>query len=187
MFDALKNTLTQLIALLQKKQAEDSAAAPVADPSTWSQHDTLIVPKTKREELYDFAFQCFNEKRHCTLDDTVDKALGCAEAVSYILKNAGVIGIPAKGIAGTVSLYEHIKADVQFVAVAEPMFGDIIISPSYPGHALAHGHTGIVGKYQIMSNNSLTGIWDNHWVLKDWLKYYTQEGGLPTYYLRRLG
>ena len=39
------------------------------------------------------------------------RTLGCAKAASYVLKSAGITGIPAEGYAGTADLYRWLLAN----------------------------------------------------------------------------
>lgn len=136
-----------------------------------------------QERLYNVAKESLG--KHMTLNQNVSAEVGCAEAVSKVLQNAGVAGIPALGIAGTSALYDFLHEDVQFDEVTTPQAGDVIVSPTgWPGAVLAHGHVGIVGNYGILSNDSQTGLFKENWTLETWRKYYSDYGNLPTKYFR---
>lgn len=141
------------------------------------------VQTTAGQSIYNAAAASIG--KHMTLNDAVPPDVGCAEAVSAILRLAGVSGLPPTGIAGTAQLNTWFSDSNYFVSVSTSLPGDIIISPTgYPGATLEHGHTGIVMKQGICSNNSATGLWDEHWTLPAWQSYYGTQGKLPIYFYR---
>lgn len=147
------------------------------------EENTPIAPEsTNQEKLYAIAKSLL--KKHLTLDESVPKNVGCAQALSYVLKECGYPMYP-KGISGTASLYYWLqdqKNHFEEVEAGKP--GDIIINVTGTGVSTRRGHVGVVGKYQIMSNNSITGKWDTSWVLRDWLRFYEEQGKMKTHYFR---
>ena len=138
---------------------------------------TTPVKKSNREHLYNVAYSCLGIDMAPTQD-----SLGCAEALYYVLKKAGVPNLPKKAI---VSSYEMDKwCRKNLVRVAVPLFGDIISSPTGTGNGSIRGHVGILGKYKIMSNNSATFKWDDYFTLDSWRKRYERQGGIPTNFYR---
>lgn len=132
--------------------------------------------------------------RHITLNEAIPHDVGCAEAVSYVLRNAGLTGIPATGIPGTATLFQFLSTNPQFKRVYAPEKGAVIISPTGSGNGSVEGHTGILGglsvmywgDYGICSNNSDTGLFLELWNLKRWKQYYGVQGGLPVAFFRVL-
>lgn len=163
-----------------------STPKPIPMPST--PQDASKPPETTTVEwgskkIYDTAASCLGQ--HITLDTSVSADLGCAEAVSYVLKNAGVPGLPTRGIAGTAALYTWLCSSGQFDEPTQPLPGDIIISPTgAPTARFAHGHVGIVAKHGILSNNSYTGKFDEALNLDSWRDFFQVRGGFPIYYFR---
>lgn len=129
--------------------------------------------------------------KHVTLNQNVAPEVGCAEAVSFILKNAGV-SIPEGGIAGTASLADFLHKSIQFEQVFEPEQGCVIVSPTGAGNGSVRGHTGVlggfgiqyVGDWGIISNDSQTGLLLELWSLKNWDEFYATTGGLPVLFYR---
>lgn len=120
--------------------------------------------------------------KHITLDPSVPPDLGCAEAVSYVLKMSGFL-LPEAGIAGTSALYIWLQRN--FIPVTNPIFGDIIISPTgFSSIGSSHGHTGIVAKYGILSNDSDTGLFLEKYTLTSWHQYFAVTEGFPVFYFR---
>ncbi len=134
----------------------------------------------KSKELYDLSFSLIG--KHLTMDNTVPKQYGCAQAVSYLFKELGYKTMLAYGISSTQELEKWL--DQTCTEVQTPQVGDIIISVSYTGTPGARGHVGVVGKEAIMSNDSDTGLWEPYWSLAGWLPHYRDELKLRTRYFR---
>lgn len=134
--------------------------------------------------LYLTAKQCL-DTRMVPSQDSID--VGCAISVNAVHQKAF-----EKQIGGGTStwlLLQSLIASSEFEEVQIPLAGDIIISatgtstiPNTP----IEGHTGIMGNYGIMSNNSLTGLWMEYYTLDTWKERYQVEGGYPTRFFRRL-
>lgn len=112
------------------------------------------------------------------------KALGCADAINNVFKKA--TGREIGGDVSTHRMYNKLWNHRYFKEVSDPKPGDIIISPTGFGNGrVLHGHVGIVSDNdRIMSNNSHTGLWDEHWDIKSWERFYKQDGGFPMKYYR---
>ena len=144
---------------------------------------------TNADKLYQAAKN--NLGRHLTLNPDIPKELGCAEAISFLLKSVGV-PITKGGIAGSATLYEWLKENPAFEAINAPERGAIIISPTGYGTGNINGHTGILGGFSIMkfgdygilSNDSNSGLFLELWTLSKWKQYYEKQAGIPTFYFR---
>lgn len=123
--------------------------------------------------------------QHLTLNDNVPPEVGCAECLSYVLKQSGYT-IPTGGIPGTSSLYTWLKNNPRFQSVSSWQIGDIILSPTGMGNGKIPGHVGVMGTYGIMSNDSNSGLFLELWTIEKWKQYYAGYGGLPIYYFRPL-
>lgn len=120
---------------------------------------------------------------HITLDASVPPDLGCAEAVSYILTKAGIPNIPPEGFPGTAGLYTWLQAN--FILTTTPQAGDVVISPTGTSTTGSpHGHTGIVAKYGILSNDSDTGLFLEKYTQASWETYFHGTEGFPVFYYR---
>lgn len=113
-------------------------------------------------------------------------SLSCALQVNAVFRKAFKKEIG--GGASTARMFEVLLKDPRFekVPIYEP--AAIIISPSreWHGEIVQHGHVGICGKRQIISNNSLSGRLDTHYTKETWEAYYKSKLGLPVYYFRVL-
>lgn len=136
------------------------------------------------QKIYLEAKECLG--KHITLDPNVPNEVGCAEAISFVLKNAGFV-LPQGGIAGTSALYDWLSANTLFERVYAPQKGAVIVSPTGHGNGSIEGHTGIIGgygtyfpyQYGILSNNSDNGLFQEKWDLLTWYLHYGVKGGLP--------
>lgn len=132
-------------------------------------------------KVYTVAKNCLHT--HVTLDPTVPADVGCAEAVSYVLKNAGAIGFPVTGFASTSLLYAWLRNNAQRVMIPQP--GDVVISPSGTStKGTLHGHTGIVAKFGILSNDSDTGLFMEKYTQSSWQMFFGVKLGFPVLYFR---
>lgn len=140
-------------------------------------------PQTQK--IYANALKYYGQ--HVTLNNNIPAEFGCAEAVSFLLKQSGIVGLPATGISGTATLYQWFLANPKFTRLQSPQEGCIIVSPTGYGNNTVSGHTGIVGAlgkvfpgdYGIVSNDSQTGLLLELWNLTHWRKFYQQVGDLP--------
>ena len=142
--------------------------------------EEVVTPST-RDTLYTVAKSLLG--KHLTLNPLVDQRLGCAQALSYVLKQVKWTSIPKHGIDGTAGLLQWFNGHIElFKEVSEPQIGTIILNVTGTGNGKVRGHVGIVGKNSIMSNNSQSGLWDTHWDLETWKAYYEKFGGMKTHY-----
>ena len=139
------------------------------------------MTELKREVVYTHAKACIGKDM-----SPVHNEYGCAEAVNNVVKQ--VLGYPVGGDVSTYRMYEELKKSTRFKMVASCLRGDIILSPTGFGSGkLSNGHVGIVSDNErIMSNNSQTSLWDEHWTLEKWKEYYGERGGYPVTFWRPL-
>ncbi len=134
---------------------------------------------SKNEILYSTA------KAYLDIDASPkDKApddLACMESVDDILWNAFGFYVNGTRDVSTLSTgmgYKWLQDKDRFKKVKDYTHGLIIISPTGKGK-WDHGHVGITGKYQIMSNNSQTGLFDTKFTYESWKQYYGVKGNFP--------
>ncbi len=120
---------------------------------------------------------------HMTLNTAVPISVGCAEAVSAVMKDAG-ISVPFKGIEGTAQMLEWLRSNPIFSEQETSERGSIILSATGTGNGKIRGHVGIVGDHGIMSNESQSGLWKEQWDLDSWDSYYRRYGGIPTHFFK---
>lgn len=130
-------------------------------------------------KLYDIAKGHIGQ--HLSLNENVPHALGCAQAVSFILKELGQ-AIPKGGISGTASLYIWLQTRCDKIPDYE--VGAIIISVTGTGLPGTHGHVGVCGYNAIMSNDSETGLWQPYWNISGWKGYYQDKLGMKVQFFR---
>lgn len=119
-------------------------------------------------------------KKRLTLDPSVPKETGCAQCVSYILKECGY-AIPKGGISGTYTLYEWLNKNFYKTDTLEK--GTIVIAVTGTGNGKVRGHVWVVldhdGKdWVLASNSSKTGLLDTDWKYQNAVAYYKNVGKL---------
>jgi hypothetical protein len=142
----------------------------------------LMKPKTsvgRIPTLYEVAYSLLG--RRLTLDLNVPKEVGCAQAISYVLKRYGCL-IPNKGISGTAGMYDWLKKNS--VEIGNPEVGCILLYATGSGNGKIRGHVFVVGKNSLMSNNSNTGLFDYQWTQEKAKLYYEEHGGFKPHYFR---
>ena len=138
---------------------------------------TEIPLMTELQKIYSIAKESIGT--HMTLDESVPISVGCAEAVSKVLWEAG-LPIPAKGIPGTFDLLKWLETNLKEVDTYT--VGAVIISATGTGNGRIRGHTGICAQYGILSNESQTGLLREQWDIASWTDYYGRYGGFPIRY-----
>lgn len=142
-----------------------------------------IPPLSMREKVYQKAYMFLGKS---LVPPNDDPDVGCAISVTVLLKEK--CGINIKETTSTYELLHELIASPYVEEVFSPLFGDIIISATdtslFQNPPFPHGHTGIVGKVKIMSNNSSNGLWEDGWTLPAWDNHYRKLGGYPTRFFR---
>lgn len=136
-----------------------------------------IVAGFPPADIYDTAVKYLGQ--HITLDPSVPEDLGCAEAVSFILKQAGVTGVPQRGFAGTDDLCEWLKVNKNFKQTSAPQWNGIIVSPTQGANV---GHCGAILKQGIASNDSSTGKFNENYSYANWVHSFQTIKGLQVLY-----
>lgn len=175
--EAIRDTLINVVLVLKQL-----LVLKKVDNSLPTQTESVTIKDMTDNKPQRFYEVCYNLiGKHLTMDTSVPSLYGCAEAVSFALKEFGY-PIPARGYASTNELYKWLQNNCD--EVDTPSVGDIIISVSYTGVPNARGHVGVVGKKSIMSNDSETGLWQPYWSMAGWLKHYKDDLKLTTKYFR---
>lgn len=159
------------------KDPKPTPMPPEPTPTPPSVPEPVIPKVDPRLKLYELAKSCLGKDIAATQDE-----LGCAEAISYLLKQVQVKKFPKGGYLSTTDLHSFLKKSDQFtqVPLSKNLPGDIIISPTgMSTKGAAHGHVGIMGYHGIMSNNSLNGLWQQYYSLESWSNYYGVKLGFP--------
>lgn len=130
------------------------------------------------QKLYSVAYA--NLGKHLTLDNTVPEEVGCCEAVSAVLAQAGYT-LPPKGIAGVNYLISWMK-DKGFQEVSQAEVGAIITAHSPDYYSPGYAHVGICGEHWIMSNSSANGLFQANYTFPGWLSYFGGHGSQTRYF-----
>lgn len=175
-------TLEAWLATLQAKRASEPQPE-----SAMPEHPPGMIQTEAGKRIYDVAKALLGQD--ASPDNQAPSNLACAETVNYIVTRA--LGRPVGGETSTYAMLQYLRANMgrwEQILPSESLSGDIIISPSpapgTKGARLQHGHTGIVGNYGILSNNSETGKLAENYDITSWTSYFTDFGNLPTFCFR---
>lgn len=140
----------------------------------------IIKYMDKRKAIYDMAFASIGDD--VSPDDLAPDEYACAESLSNIIRRAlPELNFPI--ILSTRLLYAYFISSPSFQQTDTPGAGSIIINVTGTGNgAVSNGHTGVVGKNWIMSNDSRTGTWEANYLPPAWKRYFEIKGGMPTHY-----
>lgn len=137
------------------------------------------------------SLRLYNEAKACLGQSMVppgyDPELGCAISVNEV--HSRCFGFQIGGGASTNALQQVLVSSQYFKEVTFPLPGDILVSAtgtsSISHTPIPNGHVGIVGFYGILSNNSNTSLWDEHFTMDSWKQRYVIQGGYKMRYFRR--
>lgn len=129
------------------------------------------------DKIYNTAVSLLGQQ--LTLDPSVPFEVRCAEAVSTVLTKCGIQGIPQRGFASTDDLAAWLKTNRQFTQTVNAEYGGIVISPTQGTNI---GHTGIILKKGVASNDSSTGKFMENYSIDGWTHSFTAIKGLQTLY-----
>lgn len=130
------------------------------------------------EQIYFTATKHLGEP--LALDRSVPKDVRCAQAVSWIIKEAGHPDMPASGIStvnGLIAwMLEHMQETHQYVT------GAIITAHQPDPHNPNFAHAGVCFNYGIGSNNSPDGLFLENYTKNHWEMFFTRNHGSITRY-----
>lgn len=142
--------------------------------------------KTNREKLYDTSKSLLGTRQ---VSPSVPQELGCASSLNSVFRKC--FGKEIGGGASTAQMFAVLKADtVRFMEVSEKdaLPGDIMMNATGTSTKGAeHGHVGIRGVNDAMSNDSDTGLWSAQWTNAGWKAYFEVQLGFKTRYFRVRG
>lgn len=112
--------------------------------------------------------------------------VACAISVNKVHTEA--FGFPIGGGASTTELYKALLSSPYFKETNTPAPGCVVISPTGHGTnpSYPHGHTGILGKYGICSNDSSTGLFSENYTVDSWNHQFHDVEGYPVFYFQRI-
>lgn len=152
-----------------------------------------ITPKpmtnemTNTQKLYAVALGSIG-KDMSPLDRAPD-SLGCMESLDGVYFACfGEHLLSLENRLSTELGYQAMILDPRLEKIDIPEAGDIVISPTgYSKKGFSHGHTGIWGKYDVMSNDSASGLWRDNYTHEAWYTVFGTTLGFPIYFFRVRG
>lgn len=133
--------------------------------------------------IYTVASEIVRNPRRLTLNNAVSEEFGCAEAVSWILLNAG-FNIPNGGIANVNGLIDWMLMN-GFEEIQIPLAGAIITSHMAERSNPNHAHTGVCLHYGIGSNNSNNGLFQQNYTYQGWKAAFDSKGAKTRYFFHK--
>ena len=126
-------------------------------------------------------------EKHLTLNDTVPEEVGCAEAVSFVLRAAGY-EMPTLGIPSVNGLIDWMTAN-SFEESKVYGTGYVITAHNPDRTKSDYAHIGICGERWIMSNTSynapaglVKGKWQANYSPAKWIAYFGSQGSQTRYF-----
>lgn len=143
---------SKVIELLMSKLYPNEAVKPVLSPTETPTNQLssptntpVLSDSVPYDNVYNVAYSLLG--KHLTLNASVNPEVGCAQSVSFVLKNCGY-EIPTGGISSVAGLTDWM-IKTGFKETDTYTKGNIIVGRS-PNDA----HIGVCGKEWIMSNSS---------------------------------
>lgn len=140
----------------------------------------IIRAMIYNQDIYDTAYASLG--RDASPEDSAPDEYGCANSVSEVIQKA-LPDLHFPLFLSTRTLYQYLLNSPSFKLVQAPTPGCIILSVTGTGNGVVKtGHTGIVGKTWIMSNDSRTGTWEANYTPEGWRRYFEIKGGMATHF-----
>lgn len=140
---------------------------------------------TNAQKLYQVAYDSIG--RDMSPADIAPDNLACAESLNGVFKAA--FGSPigtGPALTSTYYLYQEMLKDPRLEATTKPQAGDIVISPSgYSTKNSAHGHCGVWGNHDVMSNGG--GAWQDNYTQAAWYNVFSTTLGFPVFFFHVKG
>lgn len=158
---------------------ETPVKPPQSDVEPEKVPDTIPESESKRQAIYDAAYSCIG--KDISLNQNVPNEVQCCQAVSYVLKKAG-IKVPKGGIYGVKELEAYLRSsgfkEVQLYTVGA------IITARRPIEGYSDlAHAGVCGKNWIMSNDSANGHWAANYTANGWKRAFDNRGAVRRYFV----
>lgn len=147
---------------------------PLADPA----------PKKKAEILYKIAVE--NIGIDVSPLDIAPDALGCVESLNSIFEKAFKSPIQ-KGLLSTKALLDVLQKDSRFQEIYIPELGCIALAATGTApNKKSHGHCGVWGNNDVLSNDSDTGLWADNYTHVAFIRLFGYTLGFTLHYFRVL-
>lgn len=139
---------------------------------------------TNAEKLYQTAYDSLG--KDMSPNDVAPDSLACMESVDGVwLAAFGEHLLAPESRVSTNLGYKAMRLDPRLEQIDIPETGCIVISPTgYSSKNSAHGHTGIWGNHDVMSNDSRTGRWTDNYTHAAWNTVFNRTLGFPVYFFR---
>lgn len=174
------------IVYIFENKHDDAPVTPLKPITEVLPPNPAPIMKTNAQKLYDTSVACLGTDMSPA--DIAPDSLACAESLNGVyLKTFGQHLGTGPALTSTLALYQEMVVDKRLQKVVDPLPGDIVISPTgYSSKNSPHGHCGIWGNFDVMSNNSDSGKWKDNYTHEAWYDVFSKELGFPVYFFRVL-
>lgn len=173
-------SIERFMAWLGKLLGWDATTPPEAPKLP--QDETLPVnppSMTNAERLYETALASLG--KDMSPADHAPDSLACMESVDGVWLAAFGIHLlsPADRLSTELG-YKAMLVDSRLRMIDTPEVGCIVISPTgFSTKGASHGHVGCWGKFDVMSNDSNSGLWTDNYTHEAWYDVFQKKLGFP--------
>lgn len=187
----MNNFFEFIISLFRKKEPQKDIYIPDATINELVVTPNKIIPMeptiTNSEHLYDVAYSLLKPAQDVSPKDIAPDDLACAESVYDVLNRAFPNSVGFSLTISTITLCKGLVESNLYKEIFTEEKGAIIVCVSGTGKiTMPHGHTGIVGRAWIMSNNSRTGNWEANYTFESWREIFEVQGGFKSRFFMRI-
>lgn len=141
--------------------------------------------KDNNQRLYDRAVTFLGKDADPL--DPVDDTVACVSSLEEVYHAEFQTWIGRIKLFNTIDLHNALLISPKFRRVEVPKPGNIIVSVTeYRNGKQIFGHTGVIAKYGILSNDSVRKVWLENFTVESWKIYYEGRLGLKTYFYELL-
>lgn len=185
--DFFQRSYTQITAPFMKQPGKEPSMLPSTPPVPQEAPQAPVPAPTAipaGQRLYSAAYASLG--KDMSPQDAAPDSLACMESLDGVYFAAfGEHLLPPSIRLSTKLGYEALLSDPRVERVDTPAVGDIVISPTgYSTRRAPHGHCGVWGKFDVMSNDSDTGKWADNYTHAGWYDTFQKTLGFPVVFFR---
>lgn len=156
--------------------------SPAVSPEVLKQPAIVSVALTNAQCLYNTAYSSIG--RDMSPNDVAPDNLACMESLDGVWFAAfGSHLLASADRLSTARGYASMLTDPRLKQIGIPVIGCIVIDPTGTSTKGAeHGHTGIWGAEDVMSNDSNSGLWRANYTHEAWRQVFEVTLGFKSHY-----
>lgn len=160
---------------------------PQNEPVSVVQIPITPTTMTNSDKLYETAKSSLG--KDMSPQDLAPDSLACMESLDGVFCKAfGAHLLALPGRLSTEAGYNSMLKDTRLEVIKVPEPGCIVISPTgFSAKGAQHGHCGVWGKFDVMSNDSSTGLWTDNYTHEAWYTVFNKTLGFPVVFFKIIG